>query len=196
MYYVLYIANSPRGVEISYAILCILCREVREKMSKRVSAIPKEKRKIMAVKMLKTKLKKYGSLAPPNVNRTSTWKQGWREFGDRKYFYRSRWEANYGRYLEILKKNGQIKEWEHEPKTFWFENIKRGSVTYLPDFKVTNLDDTHYWVEVKGWMDARSKTKIKRFTKYFPQEKLVVIAAKEYNSLKKKVQRIIPGWEV
>ena len=152
--------------------------------------------KATSEQLIETKWKKYGTLTPAIPIRKTTWKQGWRTIGDKRIYYRSRWEANYGRYLEILKKNGQIKEWEHEPKTFWFENIKRGSVTYLPDFKVTNLDDTHYWVEVKGWMDARSKTKIKRFKKYFPQEKLVVIAAKEYNSLKKKVQRIIPGWEV
>ena len=39
--------------------------------------------------------------------------------------------------LEWLKKNKQIKKWEHEPETFWFEGIMRGCRSYLPDFRVT-----------------------------------------------------------
>jgi hypothetical protein len=122
-------------------------------------------------------------------------KQGWREFGGRRIFFRSQWEANYGKYLEWQKERGMIKEWEHEPLTFWFEGIKRGCVTYLPDFKVTNNDGTHEWMEVKGHMDAKSKTKINRFRKFFPQEKLRLIDAKWYKANRQKLSLIIPGWE-
>lgn len=73
-----------------------------------------------------------------------------------------------------MKEKGLINDWEHEPKTFWFETIKRGVRSYLPDFKVHNPDGTHYWIEVKGYMDQRSRTKIKRFAKYYPDERLVV----------------------
>ena len=65
--------------------------------------------------------------------------------------------------------------WEHEPSTFWFENIKRGVRSYLPDFRVWNVDGTHYWVEVKGYMDSKSKTKIKRFKKYYPNEPIYIV---------------------
>lgn len=103
--------------------------------------------------------------------------RGWREIGGKRVYFRSGWEMKYAYYLEWQKKFRIIKDWEHEPKTFWFEGIKRGCVTYLPDFKVTFLDGTHEWIEVKGYMDAKSKTKIKRFAKYYPQERLRIVDA-------------------
>lgn len=50
--------------------------------------------------------------------------------------------------------------------------------------------------EVKGWMDDRSKTKIKRMAIYHPHIKLIVIEAKAYNSIKKTMMPIIKDWEV
>lgn len=125
----------------------------------------------------------------------TTWKSGWREIGGLRVYYRSRWEANYARYLEWLKANKQIVKWEHEPETFWFEGIKRGCVSYLPDFKVYELDGRIAYHEVKGWMDDRSKTKIKRMAKYHPSVKLVVIDSKAYRSIAKTMQAIINDWE-
>lgn len=121
-------------------------------------------------------------------------KNGWREFGGKRTYFRSRWEANYGRYLQWLVEQRQISSWEHEPKTFWFP-IKRGCVSYLPDFKVTNLDGSFYWVEVKGYYDPKSLTKIRRFRKYFPDEKLTVIDKVWYSRAGKKISGLIPGWE-
>jgi uncharacterized protein DUF1064 len=144
-------------------------------------------------KSFRTKLKKYGSIAP--INPHVTWRQGWRTVGGRKIYFRSRWEANYGRYLEFLKTHGNISDWEHEPKTFWFDKIKRGSITYLPDYKVHNNDGTHCWVEVKGWMDSRSKTKIKRFRKYFPEEKLTIISGDWFKKNGKQMKELIGDWE-
>src|SRR5690606_8292944 len=48
-------------------------------------------------------------------------------------FFRSSWEANYARYLNFLKSQGHIYKWEFEPDTFWFESIRRGVRSYLPD---------------------------------------------------------------
>jgi hypothetical protein len=107
--------------------------------------------------------------------------QSWREIGDRKIFFRSNWEYKFALWLQMLKDTKAIKDWKHEPLTFWFHDIKRGTRSYLPDFLVTNLDETHYWVEVKGYMDAKSRTKIKRFRKYYPNEQLIVIDAKWFN---------------
>jgi hypothetical protein len=104
-----------------------------------------------------------------------SWKQEWKTIGGKKKFFRSRWEVNYAKYLEFLKVQGKISDWLHEPETFWFNDILRGARSYLPDFKIINLDGTHSWVEVKGWMDDRSKTKLKRFKKYYPEEKIEVV---------------------
>ena len=111
-------------------------------------------------------------------------------------FFRSSWEANYARYLNFLKSQGQIYAWEFEPDTFWFEAIKRGVRSYLPDFKIWDSKDSKpYYVEVKGWMDDKSKTKIKRMAKYYPEIRLDVVAKKEYQEIKNKLSRMISGWE-
>lgn len=103
--------------------------------------------------------------------------QGWREIDGRKIYFRSDWEYKFAKWLQSLKESNAIKDWDHEPETFWFNEIKRGTRSYLPDFKVTNPDGTHYWVEVKGYMDAKSKTRIKRFRKYYPREPLMIADA-------------------
>jgi len=129
------------------------------------------------------------------IHARGSWKAGWREIGDQRCYFRSRWEANYGRYLEWLRSIGEITSWEHEAQTFWFKGIKRGVVSYLPDFKVTNPSGSIEWHEVKGWMDSRSKTTIARMAKYHPSEKLIVIREKQYKEIGRKVSSLIPGWE-
>lgn len=116
--------------------------------------------------------------------RTFKAKQGWREVGGKNIYFRSEWEARYARYLQVLKENGHIQDWLHEPQTFWFEEIRRGTRSYLPDFKVIKPDGTHYWVEVKGYLDRKSRTKISRFRKYYPSETLVVVAEEWFNGKK------------
>lgn len=108
--------------------------------------------------------------------RNFTAKSGWREINGKKIYFRSLWEFRYALYLQFLKTQNQIIDWEYEPQTFWFEEIKRGTRSYKPDFLVHDTTISHYWVEVKGFMDNRSQTKIKRFHKYYPNEKLMVIS--------------------
>ena len=124
----------------------------------------------------------------------TTWKAGWREVGGVRKYFRSRWEANYARYLEWLKNRGEILDWEHEPETFWFEKIKRGCRSYLPDFRVTEKNKIVYH-EVKGWMDARSVTKIRRMKLYYPEIQLIVIGAKEYRKVEMAIKPFISNWE-
>lgn len=110
-------------------------------------------------------------------------------------YFRSAWEANYARYLNFLIGKGEISSWEFEPQTFVFEKIKRGTRAYTPDFKVVLNDGAHEWHEVKGWMDAKSKTRLARFSRYYPAEKLVLIDSKWFRSANKALASIIPGWE-
>lgn len=155
--------------------------------------ITKEQTRNRVNKMLKTKMIKYGTTAGPRTN--VTWKQGWRDIGGINKYYRSRWEANYARYLEFLKTHKEIVSWEHEPDVFWFEEIKRGVRSYLPDFKVIDNKGNVVYHEVKGWMDDRSKTKIKRMKKYHPTVKLLIIDAKWFKANGKKLSGIIKDWE-
>lgn len=144
------------------------------------------------LKMLKTKTARG---THPKNREKATWKCGWREIGGQRKYYRSRWEANYARFLQWLKERGDIVKWEHEPETFWFEQIKRGCRSYLPDFRVTENNGNIVYHEVKGWMDDRSKTKIKRMAKYYPKTKLIIIDGPIYKDIKKKMSRLIDGWE-
>lgn len=145
------------------------------------------------VKRMKTNIAKYGCASPAVAH--GSWKSAWREIGGKRKFFRSRWEANYARYLEFQKVHGLITDWHHECDTFWFEGIKRGCMTYLPDFKVTNLDGSIEYHEVKGWMDAQSKTKIRRMAKYHPTVILKVFDSKWYKTNKPRLSRLIQGWE-
>lgn len=91
---------------------------------------------------------------------TPTYHSGTRE--DLGIYVRSRWEANYARYLNWLKSLGEIRDWKYEPDTFEFADIKRGTRFYTPDFKITEKNGETVYHEVKGWLDQRSATKLKR----------------------------------
>jgi hypothetical protein len=84
---------------------------------------------------------------------------------------RSNWEANFVRIL-----NGYKIKFEFEPTVFAFP-IKRGTKGYTPDFYLTESDE---WIEIKGYLDDKSKIKLRRFKRYYPEEfeKLICIISK------------------
>ncbi len=166
--------------------------KISEKSKRKWDAMTPEERQGQLDKMY------YGARAsgggPPKIGR-GTWKAGWREIGGKRNYYRSRWEANYARYLQWLKERGEIAEWAHEPETFWFDAIKRGVRSYKPDFRVWEPSGASCLHEVKGWMDGRSKTTLSRMAKYHPDQKIVLIDGVQYRSIRRAVMNMIPGWE-
>ena len=110
-------------------------------------------------------------------------------------YFRSMAEANYARYLNWLQGQGLIAEWEYEPKTFRFRGIQRGCVDYKPDFRVISIDCVVEWHEVKGYMDQRSRTKLKRMAKYYPNERVRIIGKEWFRTVGKTFSYIVPGWE-
>lgn len=123
-----------------------------------------------------------------NINRTT------HEFADgRVITFRSNWETNYSFYLEWLKQQGEIKEWEYEPERYNFD-VKEGNImvrigTYLPDFRITRNDDTQYLVEIKG--KAQGMRKLQRMKKYHKEIQVELVDAKAYNALKKKLGKML-----
>ncbi len=115
--------------------------------------------------------------------------------------YRSQMEARYAQYLDFLKKSAAVKAWEYEPKTFWFteptrrglKGVRRGATSYRPDFRVEYPDGREEWHEVKGWMSPADAAKLRRFARYYPDEKLVVIDSKYMAALRRQVGGIL-GW--
>lgn len=119
-------------------------------------------------------------------------KGGFRE--DIQIYVRSSWEANYGRYLNWLKEKGKIRSWEYESETFEFP-VKRGSIDYKPDFKVTYPDGRIEFHEVKGYLTQTGRTKLKRMAKYYPDVKIVLIDKTVYADLSRIFKNVLPGWE-
>jgi len=90
---------------------------------------------------------------------------------------RSSWEIRYAALLSFYEQQKIIKNWEYEPDTFWFDGIKRGVRSYKPDFKIFKNDGTIEYHEVKGRMDAKSRTKLNRMRIYHPEIEVVLIDA-------------------
>jgi len=145
--------------------------------------------------------------------------RGWRTIGGKRCYFKSKWEANYARFLQWRKATGEIIEWQYEPETFWFQDIKRGVRSYKPDFRTEwyafseeqiiervqqglfkgNGNDGNpvfcSYYEVKGYLDSKSRTKIKRFKKYYPDEILKVVGRQWFQMNESACRAIIPDWE-
>jgi len=116
-------------------------------------------------------------------NQYSRVKKGKVTIDGKTFFARSRWEANVAAYLQYLKDNELIKDWEHEAQEYRFDSIKRGVMSYLPDFKITRTNGSFYLIEVKGYMDDKSKTKLNRMKKFYPDILIDLIESKRYKEL-------------
>lgn len=92
-------------------------------------------------------------------------------------YFRSSWEANVARILTFLEL-----EWTYEPQRFVFQDSVDGIMSYCPDFHLGEID---VWIEVKGWMDERSKIRLQKFEKEYPSEfsKLLLIDEDIYKNL-------------
>ncbi len=111
-------------------------------------------------------------------------------------FVRSSWEANYARYLNMLKANGDILQWEYEAEAFEFKRIKKGTRSYRPDFKIWFPDGHIEYHEVKGWLMPKAKTALKRMAKYYPEVKLIIIDKDWFAAAKRQgLPALIEGWE-
>lgn len=121
--------------------------------------------------------------------------QKWVEIADKRIFARSKWEANYARFLQFMKEKGLIKDWTHEPRTWYFDGLKRGTNNYKPDFEIVHIGGEFEVHEVKGYMDSKSATKLKRMGIYYPFVKVRVIDSEWFKNNNKKGQAFVKGWE-
>lgn len=120
--------------------------------------------------------------------------KGWYEIDGKRMYLKSNWEKRYALYLDFMKKHKHIVDWEYEPDTFWFDGIKRGTNNYKPDFKVLFPSGNYEYFEVKGFMDKKSLTKIKRMAKYHPNIKLRVIDKEWFGINGKILKKVIKDW--
>jgi hypothetical protein len=90
--------------------------------------------------------------------------------GGKTFTVRSQLEKKIALYLDLLKANGHIKDWAFEQTTFRFPDD-----TYLVDFDVLENDGSFYYLEAKGYFDARSRRKLKLLNKYRPEVRLMLV---------------------
>ena len=122
-----------------------------------------------------------------------THKQFWAIVGNKQpIYFRSSWEYYYSLFLEKLRQEGKIIDWKHEPKCFWFEGIKRGVRSYLPDFCITHLNGSEEWSEVKGYFDSKSQTKMKRMAKYYPEVNIRLVGSDWFKTNLKACKALEP----
>lgn len=147
-------------------------------------------------KIVETNLDRYGTANPGFVNNSNPYSRATKGYAPDigQVFFRSMWEANYCRYLDWLKHQGEIIDWAYEADTFIFHGVTRAPVTYTPDFKVTELDGSVIYHEVKGWMDPKSKSKLKRMAKHYPHVRLIVVDEDGYKAVARSVSAIVPNW--
>ena len=112
-------------------------------------------------------------------------------------YVRSSWEASFAHWLRYRHARGEIWGWAYEPVEFWFHEIRRGTRTYLPDF--LTWDRTGWaWSEIKGFNDPKSKTRLKRFKLYYPDE-YARLTVYDHNWFHRMIRSglagAIPGWE-
>lgn len=122
---------------------------------------------------------------------------GWRD--DIGIYTRSKMEANYARYLNLLIEEGRILGWEYEPMIFYFNNLgyKTSPVSYKPDFFVKSLDGTITVVECKGLQTGRDRSKWSRYLKHVAQEddSFLVVGPNAYTLIWMNHGEEIPCWE-
>lgn len=116
--------------------------------------------------------------------------------GGKTYFFKSSWEIAYAKFLEWLKNDKQIRDWLYEPDIFKFEKIKKGTMYYCPDFRLLLLNSKYEYHEVKGYMDQKSKVKIKRFVKYYPHVSIKLVDKNWFDKNREGCKAIIADWDV
>ncbi len=187
------------GYKMATKIICIECGN--KKIAK-------------AAKKPKTETKTRITAAS-NYART---KKGIRKDLHPTYSFKSATEANFARILEHLKIG-----WKFEERAFTFDGYKNKPHVYIIDFELIPTGASKgpkellncRWVEVKGYMDAMSRNKLRRLKKHYPEEAkntVVVVYTRSkkkdiefceklgyrymcYDELAKEFEPQIPTWE-
>lgn len=115
------------------------------------------------------------------------------EVGGKKFLAKSTWEYDIALYLQHLLEFGYISSWEYEPVAFEFEYDGGGVRSYKPDFRVIRREK-EYFIEVKGWQDAKSKLKKKLMAEKYPNVRILYVGGPTYEKIKSKYKSEIPNF--
>lgn len=110
-------------------------------------------------------------------------------------YVRSRWEANWARYLNLLVAQGKVTRWEYEPETFLFQKRTVRPFSYTPDFKVYFADGTVLFHEIKGMSTPLDAAKRRAMRREHPHVRVKLVSIKGYTAIARQYSRVIPEWE-
>lgn len=176
----------PSGYGMSFDVVCIDCADKK-------------------IKAPKPKLK---ATATSKFSRTKKGKRA--DLGNT--IFRSAMEANFARILRHEKV-----AYKFEERTFFFHDYKNRPNQYTPDFEVASEHNKFPsgWYETKGWLDGKSRSKMRRFKKHYPDDfnKTIIVVYRKtdkaaitfcqkegykfmlYDQLTEKYAPLIPTWE-
>lgn len=103
--------------------------------------------------------------------------------GNKEYIFKSSWEVEIAKRLQSLVDQSYILEWKYESKHFNFDDMKRGTRSYCPDFEVVLTNKEYLYIEVKGWKMPMSMKRIEMFRKRYPKVRFYLIDEKEYGKI-------------
>lgn len=85
--------------------------------------------------------------------------------------YRSKWELEYARYLDVLKAAGRVEEWVYEP-----DRLTIGvRAVYTPDFLVSTSATKWEYHEVKGYRREAAMVRLKAAALRYPENRFVLV---------------------
>jgi hypothetical protein len=113
--------------------------------------------------------------------------------GMREFTFRSKLEYHYAVYLELLKSNGHIQQWEYEPEDMSIEfqhGPRNNTRKYLPDFAVLANDDEWEVHETKGYFPPIDATKLRKYADMHDNRIILIFGGKVYGAQKRRVERL------
>jgi hypothetical protein len=156
--------------------VCARLSKIRKGVKLNISKEQHEKRSKQQSESMQKRLREHGTFYSRGT-------QSWHTIGGQRHFFRSSWEVVYAKYLQSLVENNTIISWEFEPVSFKFSDTTHSVRSYTPDFRITNLDKSIEFHEVKGYVDKKSIIKSEKMAKEYPDTVLKIIGEKEYYAL-------------
>lgn len=98
--------------------------------------------------------------------------------------FRSSYEANYARFLNREMELGRVESWSYEPDVFRFHGYDEGPHDYTPDFGVRYTGGAFEYHEIKGFMNGRSKKRLRRMKQQYPDVRIRLVDEDWFNRAK------------
>lgn len=103
--------------------------------------------------------------------------------GGKTYTFRSGFEYEWAKYLNILKTAKEIYDWEYESETFDFFKFgyRNKPYSYTPDFKIWSSRKSWHFEETKGHLTTKDLSKYTRLARHYPETVIDIVMQRILN---------------